>query len=80
VVRYSKEQKIKAVSKYCGGASPTEISKEYGIAPGTVYVWKKSLLGSENTAVMKPQNTVESNTPEKSIEELISEKDALEKR
>lgn len=29
---------------------------------------------------MKPQNTVESNTPEKSVEELISEKDALEKK
>lgn len=80
VVRYSKEQKIEAVSKYCSGASPTEISKEYGIAPGTVHVWKKSLLGSENAAVMKPQNTVESNTPEKSIEELTSEKDALEKK
>lgn len=80
VVRYSKEQKIEAVSKYCGGASPTEISKEYSIAPGTVYVWKKSLLGSENEAVMKPQSTVESNTPEKSIEELIPEKDALEKK
>lgn len=80
VVRYSKEQKIEAVSKYCGGASLTEISKEYGIAPGTVYVWKKSLLGLENKAVMKPQSTVESNTPEKSIEELTSEKDALEKK
>lgn len=80
MVRYSKEQKIEAVSKYCGGASPTEISKEYGIAPGTVYVWKKSLLGSENEAVMKPQSTVESNTPEKSVEELTSEKDALEKK
>lgn len=44
VVRYSKEQKIEAVSKYCGGASPTKISKEYGIAPGTVYVWKKSFF------------------------------------
>lgn len=65
MVRYSKEQKTETVSKYCGGAFSTEISKEYGIVLDTVLVLKKSLLGSKNTTVMKPQKNVEAIFPKK---------------
>lgn len=80
VVRYSQEQKFEIVSKYCGGSSSTVLSKEYGIAPGTVRAWAKSLLGQESITKLNTRNSNRNVNADKTIENLLSEKEALEKK
>ena len=78
-IKYTPEQKAEIVQKYCSGQTPSQISKEYGICPTTVYTWKKDLLGQENFPNMSCNKSMtDAETNNQSVEELISKKEELE--
>lgn len=53
LLRCTPEQKEQAVIDYCSGSkSSSDIAKDYGVSPNTVYGWKKQLLGEGTRATM----------------------------
>lgn len=96
MVRCSQEQKEIAVKEYCSGAkTPTQIAREYGICPNTVYRWRDTLLSNKNlkkepAANSLPQTisqlqdkvsrmTKEAEELKKQVFQLQLERDILEK-
>lgn len=85
VVKYTHEQKEEIVKAYCiNQYTPKQITEIYGVCPGTLYTWKKQLLGQEKSRAM-PKNkkvnfTHEPNLTDETIDNLRTEKEALEQQ
>ena len=82
LVRCTLEQKEQAVIDYCAGSkSSTDIAKDYGVSPNTVYGWKRRLLGEEIRATMPKKEeahvaaTIEDT---KNIPKILAEKERLQ--
>lgn len=84
-VKYTQEQKEEIVTAYCVKQyTPKQITETYGVCPGTLYTWKKQLLGQEKNRAMPKTSRVhfahESNPSGETIDNLRLEKEALEQK
>lgn len=80
VIKYNKERKAEIITEYCSGRTPKQLSARYGISPGTVYTWKRELLGSEIPAKLKTDNKEATSSKGQTKEELLSEIKKLESK
>ena len=83
--KYTQEQKEKIVTAYCVKQyTPKQITETYGVCPGTLYTWKKQLLGQEKNRAMpktaREHFAHESYPSEETIDNLRLEKKALEQQ
>lgn len=73
-VRCSQEEKIQAVIESCkGNLKLGQIAEIYGVAPATISIWRKKLLGEGRTIKMANPSA-----EDKSVDELMREKAELE--
>ena len=85
VVRYTHEQKEKAVTLYCSGEKPKDISQRLSVRPEAIRVWAKQMLGKEVPYVKKTsshKNTISNNNTDdllNAINELETKRNELEK-
>ncbi len=85
VVKYTREHKEEIVKAYCiKQYTPKQITETFGVCPGTLNTWKKQLLGREKSRAMpekaKTNSTHESRPSDETIDNLRSEKEALEQQ
>lgn len=86
VVRYTKEQKVKAVTLYCAGKKPKEIGERLSVRPESIRDWTEQMLGKEKNALKKSYETMDpvkpGQTPDdlkKTISDLEAKRLELEK-